>query len=324
MSVNIEHSVKPKARFDTISLCASDACLNITGMNRNAHSTALEASEHRSWVGREQQDEDFVEPSTVRAMAATLDISGEPIADGGVLPPLWHWALFHPTIATAELAVDGHPARGGFLPPVGLPGRMWAGGELTWSTDNPLRVGEAASRHSRIGAIETKQGRTGNLVFVRVEHRVSNARGHSLTEVQNIVYREMSGSTSAPVAPPATDRVAQIERTITPGELLLFRYSALTFNAHRIHFDHPYAVGVEGYPGLVVHGPLIATLLVDLVARHWPGRAMKRFEFKALRPSFAGAPIVFSACEGAQRGDIELWAQDVQGHLAMQARASIT
>lgn len=323
MGVKIERSAKPKARFDTISLCASDACLNIAGMNRNAHSSALEASKLRSWVGREQHDEDFVTPSTVHSTAATLDISGEPIADAGVLPPLWHWALFHPTIATAELAFDGHPARGAFLPPVSLPRRMWAGGELTWSTDNPLRVGEAVSRRSRIGAIECKQGRSGDLVFVRVEHRISNARGHALTEVQNIVYREMSGSSSAPVAPLATDRVAQIERTITPGELLLFRYSALTFNAHRIHFDHPYAVVEEGYPGLVVHGPLIATLLADLVARRWPEHVMKRFEFKALRPSFAGAPIVFSACEGEQDGDVDLWARDVHGHLAMQARASI-
>lgn len=259
----------------------------------------------------------------VRALAATLDNPGHPIAGAGLLPPLWHWTLFQPAVPTAELDSDGHPAKGAFLPPVSLPRRMWAGGEINWSTDNPLRVGEAASRRSRIGAIECKQGRTGKLVFVRVEHRVSNARGHVLTEIQNIVYRELASGHGAPAAPAAPQPEAQIVRTITPSELLLFRYSALTFNAHRIHYDHPYAVGEEGYQGLVVHGPLIATVLADLVTRRWPGRAMRRFEFKALRPSFAGVPIVFAAREGRQRGDIELWAQDVQGHLAMQARASI-
>lgn len=292
-------------------------------MNPSEHFSTDDASLHRAWLGREQHDDDVVSPSTVRALAATLDAPAGPLADAGVLPPLWHWTLFQPAVPTAELAIDGHPAKGAFLPPVSLPRRMWAAGELAWSLDNPLRVGEAATRHSRIGAIECKQGRSGKLVFVRIEHRVGNQRGLVLTETQTIVYREMSGGGAAPTAPPAPQREPVVARTITPGELLLFRYSALTFNAHRIHYDHPYAVGEEGYQGLVVQGPLIATLLADLVARQWPGRVMRRFAFKAVSPSFVGVPITLAASEGAQRGDIDLWAQDAQGHLAMQANASL-
>jgi len=292
-------------------------------MNTNDVSCTDDALLHRAWVGREQRDEDFVSPSTVRALEATLDTVGSLAAGSGLLPPLWHWILFQLTAPTAELASDGHPAKGAFLPPVSLPRRMWAGGELIWSSDNPLRVGEATSRRSRIGAIERKQGRTGQLVFVRVEHRIENSRGHVLTETQNIVYRELSVGGVAPAATSAADLSPQVARSITPSELLLFRYSALTFNAHRIHYDQPYAVREEGYRGLVVQGPLLATLLADLVAKHWEGRAMLRFEFKAVRPSFVGVPIILAAREGTQRGDINLWAQDAQGHVAMQARATI-
>ncbi len=278
---------------------------------------------HRAWVGRERRDEDVVSASLWRAMSATLDRPASPPAAAEQLPPLWHWALFQESVPTAGLATDGHPTKGDFLPPVELPRRMWAGGELTWSTHNPLRIGEPAHRRSRIGAVECKQGQSGSLVFVRVEHRVENARGHVLTEIQNIVYRDKPGAGSTVPTASSSPFEPQVQRTVVPDELLLFRYSALTFNAHRIHYDQPYAVREEGYPGLVVHGPLIATLLADLLTPQWPGCALNRFEFRAVKPSFAGEPLTLAGREQAA-GDIELQAHDGQGRVAMKARASLS
>lgn len=281
-----------------------------------------DGAEHRAWVGRERLDEDVVSASLLRAMSATLDRPAEPTPGASELPPLWHWALFQESVSTAELAIDGHAAKGDFLPPVALPRRMWAGGELTWSAHNPLVIGEPAHRRSRIGAVECKQGRSGNLVFVRLEHRIENARGHVLTEVQNIVYRDKAGGGQAAPAEPAPTLDAQVRRTVVPSELLLFRYSALTFNAHRIHYDQPYAVREEGYQGLVVHGPLIATLLADLLSRHWAGRNLHRFEFRAVKPSFVGEPLILAGLEKTA-GEVDLWAHDTQGRIAMKARASL-
>src|SRR5450830_38765 len=212
---------------------------------------------------------------------------------------------------------------GRFLPPVPLPRRMWAGGRLRWEEANPLQVGQAVQRVSRIESVTHKAGRTGDLVFVLVKHEVHNAAGLALTEEHDIVYRA-AAQPGDPVPPPvAVDTGAPWQRTVVPDDVLLFRYSALTFNGHRIHYDRRYVTGVEGYPGLIVHGPLIATLLVDLVRRQQPGARFKRFEFKAVRPTFDLHPFAVNGRPEADGKTVRLWANDHEGWLTLQATAEL-
>lgn len=281
----------------------------------------------QSWQGRSETLQDLITPAPLRALSATLDRDdAEPVA-GTELPPLWHWLFFLPHHRQSEIGPDGHAKRGGFLPPVPLPRRMWAGGRLHWHA--PLRVGDAVRRVSTIASVTHKAGRTGDLLFVLVKHEVHNAHGLCLTEEHDIVYRPAAQPGDAAPAPlPAAQQVQPgtlWQREVVPDDVLLFRYSALTFNGHRIHYDRQYVTQVEGYPGLVVHGPLIATLLVDLVRRH-SDRPMRRFEFKALRPTFECADqrhLRVSGQPDARGQHIRLWAQDHEGWLTMQASAEL-
>lgn len=271
----------------------------------------------RAWEGRSESLQDQVDAAPVRALSATLDREDpEPVA-GTELPPLWHWLYFLPRHRQSELGPDGHAQRGGFLPPVPLPRRMWAGGRLQWHA--PLRVGEAIERTSRIASVTHKAGRSGDLVFVLVRHEIRNAQGLAITEEHDIVYRA-AAQPGDPVPPPQpAPGDAGFSRALVPDPVLLFRYSALTFNGHRIHYDRSYVTGVEGYPGLVVHGPLIATLLVDLVRRELPRRRLASFSFKAVRPTFDIHP--FSVHGRPDGAGVQLWARDHEGWLAMQAEA---
>lgn len=281
----------------------------------------------QSWQGRSETLQDLITPAPLRALSATLDRDdAEPVA-GTELPPLWHWLFFLPHHRQSEIGPDGHAKRGGFLPPVPLPRRMWAGGRLHWHA--PLRVGDAVRRVSTIASVTHKAGRTGDLLFVLVKHEVHNAHGLCLTEEHDIVYRPAAQPGDAAPAPLSAAQQVQPgtvwQREVVPDDVLLFRYSALTFNGHRIHYDRQYVTQVEGYPGLVVHGPLIATLLVDLVRRH-SDRPMKRFEFKALRPTFECADqrhLGVSGQPDASGQHIRLWAQDHAGWLTMQASAEL-
>jgi 3-methylfumaryl-CoA hydratase len=237
-----------------------------------------------------------------------------------VLPPLWHWLYFLPSERQSEIGADGHPKRGGFLPPVALPRRMWAGGRLQFLA--PLHIGDAVRRTSRIADISSKQGRSGPLVFVRVRHEIACGDTLALTEEHDIVYREAPQAGAVAEAPPQAPTGEQFGRSITPDPVLLFRYSALTFNGHRIHYDRSYVTEVEGYPGLIVHGPLIATLLVDLLRRERPEARLSSFAFRAMGPLFDTAP--FSVCgrfDDAKHAT--LWARGPQGQLAMQASATL-
>ncbi|MGA8393746.1 MAG: MaoC family dehydratase N-terminal domain-containing protein, partial [Burkholderiaceae bacterium] len=208
--------------------------------------------------------------------------------------------------------------RGGFLPPVPLPRRMWAGGRLQWLPENPLVVGDAVQRVSRIESVMHKAGRTGDLLFVLVKHEVHNAKGLSLTEEHDIVYRA-AAQRGDPVPPPVpAEKGATWQREIVPDPVLLFRYSALTFNGHRIHYDRKYVTEVEGYPGLIVHGPLIATQLVDLVRRNASGAFVRSFNFKAVRPTFDLHPYRLNGEPAADGKTIRVWAQDHEGWLTMQ------
>ena len=280
--------------------------------------TELDVDHLRSWIGRQETLHDRVTRFPVAALSATLDREDPPPAAGDPLPPLWHWLYFLPTARQSVLGPDGHPARGGFLPPVPLPRRMWAGGRFTFH--QPLRVDEAITRVSTVRDVTIKHGRNGALCFVLVTHEVAGPDGLALVEEHDIVYRDMPRPDEAPAAPRAvrTDDVWQ--RLIQPSDPLLFRFSALTFNSHRIHYDRRYVTETEFYPGLVVHGPLIATLLIDLLRRNTT-RPVASFRFRAVGPLFDIAPFsVHGAPDGG--GGAALWARNPEGHLAMEATAA--
>jgi 3-methylfumaryl-CoA hydratase len=275
---------------------------------------SVDAEPLKAWKGRSETLADVVTPAPVRMLRATLDLPAE--GANNELPPLWHWLYFQPSARQSELGPDGHPKRGGFLPPVPLPRRMWAGGQLEFFA--PLRLGDEITRTSTIDDVTLKSGRTGDLCFVRVRHEIGNAHGLAVREFHDIVYRPEP----VPGAPePAYEAApaAQVTQRIAPDPVLLFRYSALTFNGHRIHYDRKYVTDVEGYPGLIVHGPLMATLLAGLGSREFAGRTPRSFAFRAMKPVFDLHP--FEACgqrDGANA--CELWIRDHAGHKAMAAR----
>ncbi len=271
---------------------------------------------YEAWVGRTEESIDRITEAPIRMMRATLD-ADEPAALPSHLPPLWHWLYFLPGERQSNMGHDGHPRRGGFLPPVTLPRRMWAGARLWFH--RPLTVGERIRRESRIQSVQGKSGRSGQLVFVTVRHEIGDDRGIALSEEHDIVYREAPVPGAHAPQPADAPIDEQFGRTVTPDPVLLMRYSALTFNGHRIHYDRSYAVEEEGYPGLVVHGPLIATLLMEALSRAHPDRTVRRFEFKAVSPLFDTAPF---SVNGKLTGDIaDLWARGPQGQLAMRASA---
>ena len=279
----------------------------------------------QTWQGKSDTLSDFLTAMPVAALSATLDRDDPAPAAGTALPPLWHWLYFLPHARQSEIGPDGHPQRGGFLPPVPLPRRMWAGGRLRWDATNPLRVGQEVQRTSTIQSIQHKAGRSGELLFVLVQHQLRNAQGLALTEEHDIVYRSAAQPSEAAPAPqkPPLDGQAVWSRSITPDDVLLFRYSALTFNGHRIHYDRKYVTEVEGYPGLIVHGPLIATLLLDLLRRSLPGAQVATFDFRAVRPTFDLHPFSVHGKPSADGKTVELWAQDHEGWLTMQGTATL-
>ncbi len=278
-----------------------------------------------TWIGRTETRTDTLYPTPAQALAATLDRDDDAqagaYAPGTELPPLWHWLYFLPLHRQSEIGPDGHAKRGGFLPPVPLPRRMWAGGRMQWHA--PLRIGDAVTRTSRIVSVASKSGRSGPLVFVVVRHELANAAGVALTEEHDIVYRAAAQPGANAGAPMAAPTEAQWSRRIVPDDVLLFRYSALTFNGHRIHYDRRYVTEVEGYPGLIVHGPLIATLLLDALRRELPGARVARFAFTAVAPVFDTTPFWVCGRPQADGHTMELWARHDDGALAMRATATL-
>lgn len=268
----------------------------------------------QDWVGREEMVRDRLTPAMLARLFATLNRNVQP-AD--VAPPLAHWLCFLPASPQSQIDVDGHPKRGGFLPPIDLPRRMWAGGRLEFHSDLPVDV--PLERRSTILAVKEKSGASGRLVFVTVGHQVNAGGVAIVSEEQDLVYREAAapGTVPSPVAPAPTIEPCEVEKTVRADPALLFRFSALTFNAHRIHYDRDYARVEEGYAGLVVHGPLLATLLMH----HWlsanddaqPGR----FAFRARRPLIDGAP--FALCLARGEDNARLWTRDAEGHVTMTA-----
>jgi 3-methylfumaryl-CoA hydratase len=273
----------------------------------------------RDWIGREETVDDVVRRDAVRGLYATLDRPDclrEPLR----VPQLVHWLHFHPVALQSDIGADGHPKRGGFLPPVPLPRRMWAGSRLRF-TRTPA-IGERIVRRSLIKDVRITEGRSGALVFVTVEHQISGDAGAELTDEHDIVYRDAPAAGAKPPAARAAPTGAVWRRQVTPDPVMLFRYSALTFNGHRIHYDQPYVTQVEGYPGLIVHGPLIATLLLDLFDREQPQARVAEFSFRAVSPLFDIAPF-FVCGAPADNQSAQLWAENASGALAMEASVKI-
>lgn len=285
----------------------------------------------RQWKGRTAAWDGEVTEEPFACMAATLgrrDLFG---GKASVLPPLWHWLYGKPILEQRDLRPDGMPRESDILPPIALPRRMWASSSIQFHSD--LYVGDTLRRSSEIADIVHKQGRSGELVFVELVHTLMSQRGLALTERHTIVFRDLE--TARPAQPETLERAgassqrgtegeahpkAEYSREIVPDEILLFRYSALTFNSHRIHYDRSYATQTEGYPGLLVHGPLIATLLLDLVGRNFSDRRVQEFSFKAINPIFDLHPFrVCMRLDPAVNKRFSMWALDHADRICMQA-----
>lgn len=288
---------------------------------------------YQSWIGNTQETEDVIDSATVARIAASLRLdsqdkcASERCLRAGQLPSLWHWCFFHDPVPYSALSDDGHPQRGDFLPPLPLPRRMWAGGELQFL--GPLPIGSALVRRSSIDSIERKDGRSGALIFVTVMHRYSEQGRDVIHERQDLVFREAAKPSTASTAStvPATLTVPQpspahASQIITPNEVTLFRYSALTFNSHRIHYDRDYAMKVEGYAGLVVHGPLLATQLADFARAQAPLAELQRFSFRALQPVFDTDAYTLCAERLSESGSLSLRIENALGQVTMRAEAT--
>jgi 3-methylfumaryl-CoA hydratase len=273
----------------------------------------------RQWIGRTNEVSDIVTAQLVKGLRATLfQEIGEP-KPGDAAPFTTHWCLGQPVYPMSELGPDGHPTRGGFLPPLPLPRRMWAGGELEFL--DTLRVGDVSKRISRISDVTMKTGSTSALCFVSVAHEVTTPRGVAIRERQDIVYRDVSNAPqAAPAKAPPPPPVAQHRETHMADPVLLFRYSALTFNGHRIHYDRDYVTRVEGYPGLIFHGPLQATLIVELAAKLHGGKPPRKLSYRGLQPLFEGSE--FSVNANTSDNGMELWTANSAGQPTMKGTAT--
>lgn len=285
--------------------------------------------EYKQWIGKTESRVDFISTKGPNALAATLDRDKVNFNEGDALPPLWHWIFFLEMARHRALSSDGHPRKGGFLPPIEFPRRMWAGSRLTFHKQ--LQIGDEATKTSTIKSIQFKEGRSGSLAFVCVNHEISDSTGLAISEEQDIVYRDnpvqQAGEPQATPAPTPAPVPAQIQHdfslSVCPDPVLLFRYSALTLNSHRIHYDRDYATQVERYPGLIVHGPLLATYLVELIARQYPNKTLHSFEFKAVSPVFDGADFTVCGLEPDQDGKCELWIKNAAGELCVKGLAIV-
>ncbi len=275
---------------------------------------------YTDWIGNTEEIEDYISLTPVRLLQMTLDDTDTVLTEGDALPPIWHWCYFLEAAPQSILGPDGHPPRGGFLPPVALPRRMFAGGRTAFVT--PLRIGAHARQTAEVKSVVEKEGRTGKLCFVTVRYTIEQEGTTCIEEERDFVYREEGAPASAPEPqdlPPVP--AGSWSRDVTPDPVMLFRYSALTFNGHRIHYDQPYVTQVERYPGLIVHGPLLATLLLDLVRLN-QDRPVAGFSFQARAPIFDLNPFRVVATPG-DGDEVDLKAEGPDGTLCMQASATL-
>ena len=275
-----------------------------------------ELERFRDWIGRTDVRQDVVTAAPLVALAALLDRDDPAPREGDPAPPLAHWLYFLPNYRQSEAGPDGHDSRGSFLPPAPLPRRMWAGSRIEFL--RPMRVGAPIARLSKIADVKPKEGRSGALLFVTVRHEVSDEEGPVIVDEHDLVFRGETTLANPPVAAPTGEAW---RREIRPDPVLLFRYSAVTFNSHRIHYDHPYVTQVEGYPGLVVHGPLTATLLVDLLRRSRPDTVLRAYSFRAMRPLYDTASFWTCGLPDDGTRSAKLWTRDAEGAVTMEATA---
>lgn len=269
------------------------------------------------WVGKVRAAEGRIEAWPADALNATLDRDDQPLRDGDEIPPGWHQFYLHRVAKLSDTAADGHTKRGDFLPPIPLPRRMLAGTRATYR--RPLHVGEKISWVSTIGAVTPKQGRTGKLVFLRIDHEIAGENGAATSEVQDVVYREAAKPGAPAPAPRPAPAKAVWRRDIHPDPVMLFRFSALTLNSHRIHYDWRFVTETEGYPGLLVHGSLTAVLLLDLFQRERPAATITGADIRALSPLYENNDFAVEGAPGDDGGSATLWALDHEGALAMTA-----
>ncbi len=272
----------------------------------------------KEWIGNKESDVDYVTVPAVHRLAATLDRADPMPKMGDPLPVGWHQILFPRVVRQSQIGADGHPERGDFLPPVPLPRRMFAGKRTTFHAD--LRVGDEVRRDSVIQAVNLKQGRTGQMVFVTIKTDITGPRGLAITEEQDVVYREAAPGGTPPQPPQPAPGRAVWSRVVTPDPVMLFRYSALTFNGHRIHYDLPYVTQVEGYPGLVMNGGL-TTLLAFELARTHASTPIHYIASRNVRALFANQPITIAGEPSADNKTAKLWALNADGALALSAEA---
>jgi 3-methylfumaryl-CoA hydratase len=280
----------------------------------------LDLDHLRQWIGRTEEKTDIVTAQLVAGLRSVLFLDVGKPKDGDAAPLTAHWCLTLPVVPMSEVGPDGHPNRGGFLPPVPLPRRMWAGGAINFA--EPLRVGDVVTHTSTIKDLTLKEGSTGLLCFVSVDHVYRTPRGVAIRERHDIVHCEMptGGQSATPAKPPAAPAAAQHSERHLADPVLLFRYSALTFNGHRIHYDRDYVTKVEGYPGLIVHGPLQAALLIELAAKLNGGRAPATFVYRGLQPLFDGSEFSVNASEIS--AGLDLWTANAKGEPTMRGTAS--
>lgn len=280
--------------------------------------SAIDIAHLKTWIGKQETLHDDISLFPAQALAAALDNESLP-SKGDALPAFWEWMYFLPTPKASATGEDGHPAKGGFLPPVPLPRRMWAAGEAQYL--KTVVIGSPAKRVSTIESVDLKEGSTGTLIFVTVKHDIYQLDELCISQLQNIVYREQPAA-DAPLPPvKAAPAEASWSKTITPDPVLLFRYSALTFNGHRIHYDRTYAVQEELYPALVVHGPLLVTMLLELARTELPNETVSHIKFRAVRPTFDTAPF---KVEAKLDGDkLQLWSVDSDNAMCMKIDAKL-
>ena len=272
----------------------------------------------KKWVGPEEIVEEFLNPIKVDGFHAVFDSTEAPAIIGDSAPNGIHWMVARSSKAHSLLGKDGHSNRGSFIPPLSLPRRMWAGSEIHFY--NPLIVGETIERRSCFDSIYHKEGNTGNLIFVKIRHDYRINQKLCTQELQTLVYREAPQRDEVKPEKNTISDQPDWKQSIIPDSVLLFRYSALTFNGHRIHYDRRYCIEQEGYPGLLVHGPLQATLLLDLCRKHKPGKQINFFKFRAMSPVFDGVKI--EICGKEDNGLAYLWIKGPQDELTMKAEAS--
>ena len=270
-----------------------------------------------TWIGKKEISKDFVSSRPVEMMQALLNEEDKNLR---ILPHLYHWFYFLPIVDGQELAEDGHPKKGSFLPPIPFPKRMWAGGRLQFL--HPIHINQNIRRESEILNVELKHGKSGDMYFVTVKHSIFAEDILAIVEEHDIVYRDVTNqvqtnqnSTQNTVT---ESRSATYKRLFPLDTVSLFRYSAITFNGHRIHYDRPYATQIEGYPGLIVHGPLLATLLLHTFKKENPTKEVTSFEFRAVNPIFDFNE--FQICGDIQNNSGELWIEKVDGLVAMKAK----